>query len=99
MDDVTKIRSVSAELSRRSMLRNLASTAGGAAVRGATASGHRAAAAQTKVAQKLVAYQDTPKGALRCDNCSKFEAPSSCQVVDGSIAPAGWCKVYAKKPA
>jgi hypothetical protein len=97
MDDVTMIRS--AERSRRSMLQNLALIASGAAVLSATASGHRATAAQTKVAQKLVAYQDTPKGALRCDNCSKFEAPSSCQVVEGSIAAAGWCKVYTKKQA
>ncbi len=96
MDDVAKIRP--AELSRRSILRNLAVTAGGAAVLG-TASGNRVAAAQAKVAQKVVGYQDTPKGAQRCDNCTQFEAPSSCKVVEGSIAPAGWCKVYVKKPA
>ena len=62
MDDLTKIRS--AEPSRRSMLRSLALTAGSAAVLGASASRHRAAAAQTKVAQKVVAYR-TPRRA-RC---------------------------------
>ena len=86
------------ELSRRSMLRNFAFTAGGAAIFGATAMQiHEAKAA--KVSQKLVAYQSTPKGDLRCDNCAQFEAPSSCKVVDGTIDPAGWCKVYVKKPA
>lgn len=64
---------------------------------GTTVSANRVAAAQTKVAQKIVAYQDTPKGALRCDNCAQFEAPSSCKVVDGTISPSGWCKVYVKK--
>ena len=52
-----------------------------------------------KVSQKIVKYQDTPKGELRCDNCALFEAPSSCKTVDGTIAPQGWCAVYAKKPA
>ena len=52
-----------------------------------------------KVSQKVVKYQDTPKGELRCDNCALFEAPSSCKTVDGTIAPQGWCAVYAKKPA
>ncbi len=84
--------------SRRSVLRNLAATAGGAAMLVTTASENRAAA-QTKVAQKAVAYQDTPKGAQRCDNCLQFEVPSSCKVVEGTISPSGWCGVYAKKPA
>jgi hypothetical protein len=96
MDDAPKIRS--AELSRRSILRNLAFTVGGAAMLGTTVSGNRAAAAQTKTTQKAVGYQDTPKGAQRCDNCTQFEAPSSCKVVEGNIEPAGWCKVYVKKP-
>lgn len=97
MNDAPIIRS--GELSRRSMLRNLALTAGSAAVLAAAATRPRAAAAQTKATQKAVAYQDSPKGALRCDNCKQFEPPSSCKVVDGTIAPSGWCKVYIKKPA
>ncbi len=85
-------------LSRRSVLRNLAAAAGGAAMLASTASGNRAAA-QTKAAQKDVAYQDTPKGDQRCDNCMQFQPPSSCKVVAGTIAPSGWCGAYAKKPA
>jgi hypothetical protein len=95
MGDAPETRS--AALSRRAMLRKLALGAGGAAVLGTT--GSREAAAQTKVAQKLVAYQDTPHGAQRCDNCRQFEPPSGCKVVEGTIAAAGWCKVYVAKPA
>jgi hypothetical protein len=97
-------RARSAGYSRRSLLRKVTLTAGGMAALGATANRHFASAAetdlaQTKVAQKVVHYQDSPKGALQCDNCLQFEAPSSCKVVDGVIAPSGWCQVYVKKPA
>jgi hypothetical protein len=96
MSDIPEIRSV--ELSRRSILRNLAFTAGGAAMVGATMSGN-GTAAQTKMKQAVVGYQATPKGEQRCDNCTQFEPPSACKVVEGNIAPAGWCKVYVKQPA
>ena len=87
-----------AALSRRSMLQNLVLTAGGAALLATTLSGtHPAAAAKTS--QKAVAYQDTPHGTQQCDNCRQFEAPASCKVVDGTVTPTGWCKVYVKKPA
>ena len=52
-----------------------------------------------KVSQQVVKYQDTPKGEQRCDNCVHFEAPSTCKIVDGTVAAQGWCMVYAKKPA
>jgi hypothetical protein len=92
--DAPKIRS--AELSRRSLLRNVALTAGGAAMLGTTVSGNGVAEAQTKVAQTIVGYQETPHGAQRCDNCAQFQPPSSCKTVAGTISPAGWCKVYVK---
>jgi hypothetical protein len=85
-------------VSRRAILRNAAFTVSGAAILATTTSGNPAAA-QTKVTQKAVKYQDTPKGAQRCDNCTQFEAPYSCKTVEGSVAPAGWCMVYVKKPA
>lgn len=50
-----------------------------------------------KVSQKIVKYQDTPKGEQRCENCVQFEAPSSCKTVDGTVTAQGWCMVYAKK--
>jgi hypothetical protein len=97
MGEAPKIQS--GELSRRSILRNLATGASGAAVLATGVAGSRMAEAQTKATQKAVGYQDTPKGAQRCDNCRQFEPPSSCKTVEGTVAPAGWCKVYVKKPA
>jgi hypothetical protein len=100
----------SGELSRRLILRNSAFTAGGvallgtimaggAAMLGTIVSGSRQAAAQTKMTPTAVGYQGTPQGPQRCDNCTQFESPAACKVVTGTIAAAGWCKLYAKKPA
>ena len=51
-----------------------------------------------KMAQKAVAYQDTPNGDKRCDGCSLFHAPNACKTVDGEISPSGYCKIWVKKP-
>jgi hypothetical protein len=56
------------------------------------------AGGQAKIAQKLVQYQEKPKGPQECDNCLHFVAPSSCKMVDGKINPKGWCQLYAPKP-
>jgi High potential iron-sulfur protein len=85
--------------SRRRVL-TIAAYAAGSSITGATAViGTSTSAQAAKVSQKIVKYQDTPKGEQRCDNCELFEAPSSCKNVDGTIAPQGWCIVYRKKPA
>jgi hypothetical protein len=80
-------------LSRRTVLHGVAVAAAMSAA-GATAP----ADAQTKVSQKTVQYQSTPKGAARCDNCIQWQAPSSCKFVQGTISPTGWCSIYAPKP-
>ena len=49
------------------------------------------------MAQKAVEYQDTPKGDQECSNCSLFQEPSACTLVDGEISPKGWCKFWVKK--
>ena len=86
-------------ISRRRVL-TIAAGAAGASITGATAViGTSTPAQAAKAPQKVVKYQDTPKGEQRCDNCALFEAPSSCKTVDGTISPEGWCMVYAKKPA
>jgi len=95
--DAPEIRS--ADLSRRSLLRNVAVAAGSAALFGTTVGAGRVAEAQTKVAPTAVGYQDTPKGAQQCDNCSQWQPPASCKVVSGTIKPTGWCRFYVKKPA
>jgi len=79
-------------LSRRTVvIRSLACAAGAAAslapVREASA----------KMAQKAVEYQDTPKGDQECSNCSLFQEPNACTLVDGEISPKGWCKFWVKK--
>ncbi|HEX3938095.1 MAG TPA: high-potential iron-sulfur protein [Xanthobacteraceae bacterium] len=49
------------------------------------------------MAQASVAYQTTPKGDQQCGNCSLFQPPSACTLVDGTITPSGWCKFWVKK--
>jgi hypothetical protein len=56
------------------------------------------AAAQQKAKQKLVQYQEKPKGTQECDNCLHFVAPDGCKLVEGKINPKGWCSLYAAKP-
>ena len=53
--------------------------------------------AQSKRAQRAVSYRPTPNGHERCDNCANFQSPASCKLVDGVIAPSGWCVLYAAK--
>jgi hypothetical protein len=55
------------------------------------------AAAAANVSQKGASYQPTPKGKQRCDGCNQWAAPASCKTVEGVIAPAGWCVLYALK--
>ena len=83
------------EVSRRSMLQQLATAAGTVTVLAVSAN---YATAQAKVSKTVVAYQDQPKGNQRCENCINFQAPSSCKVVEGEVGPQGWCKAYAPKP-
>jgi len=68
---------------------------GGAAI-GAGLSATSAAAAG-KMPQKAVSYQSTPKGKQRCDNCSLWQPPGSCKLVQDPIDPAGWCVLYKAK--
>jgi hypothetical protein len=83
-------------LSRRSVFRIFTVTAVGAAML-RTVVGNRLAAAEAKMAQKDAHYQATPKGEQQCGNCANFEPPASCKLVEGTIVPTGWCKMYAKK--
>jgi hypothetical protein len=82
-------------VSRRRFLRRSAAVVGGIGAAGVVAA--RARAADTKVAKKLVGYQETPNGSQECSNCQYFQPPNACQVVAGTISPTGWCKMWAKK--
>jgi hypothetical protein len=58
------------------------------------AAGARAA---NKLSQKIAGYQDQPKGGHQCSMCAHFQPPSSCNIVDGTISPRGWCKMFSPK--
>jgi len=47
-----------------------------------------------KVPQPLVLYMGSDMGPFQCDHCCYFAGPSSCQVVDGDIDPAGCCNLF-----
>jgi len=53
--------------------------------------------AEAKMAQAAVKYQADPKDGKQCDGCNFFVAPNACKMVDGDIAPTGWCALWVKK--
>jgi secreted PhoX family phosphatase len=81
-------------LSRRTLLSGAAFAASAAAV---GLMPIRAHAQAKKVAQSAAQYQSSPKNGQQCSTCSHFQAPSSCELVDGSISASGWCALYTKK--
>lgn len=89
---MTEFRRVPAR--RRAILQaGLAVAAGGAGA----AILAREAAAQQKLAKNLIMYQDTPKDGQRCDQCTHWQPPNACAIVEGPINPAGWCGAFAPK--
>jgi hypothetical protein len=80
-----RVRSL--DLSRRALL------AGGAAA----GLGVSISPAEAKISQAAVAYQNGPKGNQSCGSCVRFQPPSSCQTIEGTISPSGWCKIWAQK--
>jgi High potential iron-sulfur protein len=91
MNQMSRIQSPD-KLSRRTIIvRSVACAAGAASLLGPVTE------ASAKMAQKIAEYQETPKGDQQCSNCSLFQEPSACTLVDGEISPAGWCKFWVKK--
>jgi len=85
----------SGDMSRRGLLGNAVCAVG---VGAAGMLGMTMTAQAAKMSQKNAAYQSTPKGSQRCDNCTLFQKPASCVSVEGPIAPAGWCALYVPVP-
>ena len=85
-------------ISRRTLLKGVVGITGLA-----LASGAFTVNAQTKSTKASMKYQETPKGDQKCINCTLFipgkssMADGTCQVVEGSISPQGWCTAYTKK--
>ncbi len=83
------------KISRRAMLKGVVAVMAVALASVFTGRAHAA----TKAAMK---YQDKPKGDEKCSNCKFFipgktpNADGTCQVVEGSISPQGWCTAYNK---
>jgi anaerobic selenocysteine-containing dehydrogenase len=86
------------KISRRTLLKGAVAVAGIALASAFT--GKARAAKATKAAMK---YQDKPNGDQQCSSCTFFvpgktpTANGTCQVVEGSISPHGWCTAYTKK--
>jgi len=85
------------KISRRTLLKGAAVVTGVALV--SAFAGKARAEKSTKAAMK---YQDKPKGDQMCSNCKFFvpgktsTADGTCQVVEGSISPQGYCTAYSK---
>lgn len=56
-----------------------------------------ALATPKKFSPQQAHYQPTPKSGQRCQTCALWQAPTSCQVVEGQVSPAGWCILYQPK--
>ncbi len=80
------------------MLKGIAAAAGVALV--SVFAGQAEAAKSTKASVK---YQAKPHGDQECSKCRFFipgKSPKkngTCQVVEGSISPRGWCIAYTPK--
>ncbi|HEY6988057.1 MAG TPA: hypothetical protein VH369_06720 [Bryobacteraceae bacterium] len=55
------------------------------------------AAAAAQVGQDAAGYQTQPNGDQRCAFCVHFRGPAACEIVQGTIVPNGWCKLYRAK--
>jgi len=84
-----------ATATRRAVVLKIGLMGCAAGVLGVVAPGLAVAAAN--VSQKGASYQPTPKGKQRCDGCNQWQPPAGCKTVEGVIAPAGWCLLYAPK--
>jgi hypothetical protein len=87
------------DLSRRVFFQRVATYAVGGAiiqVLGLNLAAAQGAAAQGKVGQNTVSYQDKPKGTQRCDGCTLFQPPNACKVVEGEVSAQGWCSLFAQ---
>lgn len=68
----------------------------GASDSGSESAGQAPADSQpVKISKADAAYRDNPNGDQRCSQCAHFNAGSgTCQLVEGDIAPDGWCRLY-----
>ncbi|HEY2476004.1 MAG TPA: hypothetical protein VGI19_14535 [Candidatus Cybelea sp.] len=62
-----------------------------------------AAADSSKASKSAMHYQSSPNGTMQCSGCKFFipgadaKSDGTCQVVDGSISPSGYCQAFSAK--
>ena len=54
-------------------------------------------AAEAKLSQTSVGYQDPAADDKQCGGCNFFVSPNACKLVDGAVSPTGHCRYWAKK--
>jgi len=63
----------------------------------------RAGADSSKASPASMHYQTTPNGSMHCSECKFFvpgqdaQSSGTCQIVDGSISPNGYCIAFTPK--
>jgi hypothetical protein len=97
--EVAHVESVT--VSRRSILQGAVHVGGAATLLAVTANRARAAAAKTtkttKTTKQAAGYQYSPNGGQSCSTCIAFLPPNACRIVEGTISPQGWCKIWQRK--
>ncbi|HVN69039.1 MAG TPA: high-potential iron-sulfur protein [Candidatus Binatia bacterium] len=69
----------------------------------ASLAGAAALADSSKASPASMRYQTSPNGSMQCSGCKFFipgqdaKSSGSCQIVDGSISPSGYCIAYVAK--
>jgi hypothetical protein len=89
-----ELKGLSAPWSRRGLVLAAAAAAGSVILIGAKVG---MATAAYKISENAVAYQDHPNGDKQCSKCAQFLPPSSCKMVDGTISPNGYCRIFAAR--
>jgi hypothetical protein len=94
----------SVTVSRRSILQGVVHAGGAATLLAVTANRASAAPAKTTAAAKttkttkqVAGYQYSPNGGQSCSSCIAFVPPNACRIVEGTISPQGWCKIWQRK--
>jgi hypothetical protein len=67
------------------------------AIGAATAGGTGSAEDALKISASAAGYQDHPNGDKQCGKCLQFLPPSSCKIVDGTISPLGYCRIFSPR--
>ena len=84
-------------ISRRTLIEGAAAIGGAVAGGWARPAAAEGTAEKDKISHAEAEYQQQPKGQQRCEICLQFRPPASCELVDGTITPRGWCQYFAAR--